>query len=68
MTISCTCGGMSTVKRSQAFERTIRRRRACHKCNARWTTIEITEAEYAKLNDLASAVQNLVQRTTGGQT
>ena len=37
-----------------------RRRRECKKCGHRWTTLEITHAEYLRLIEIAKAAKHLV--------
>lgn len=48
------CGGDSFTVESRQAGATMRRRRACKKCNWRWRTVEV---EINAMNDLAKTIQ-----------
>jgi hypothetical protein len=49
----CSCGGGSTVIDSRSLTDGRRRRHRCKVCDTRFTTYEITAAEYDRLQSLA---------------
>lgn len=49
------CGAGSLVLESRAYKATLRRKRKCENCGARWTTLEIDEAEYHLLAEARHA-------------
>ena len=58
------CGGESFTVESRAIGNTMRRRRACKKCNWRWRTVEVC---IDALSDLAKAVRFIGEEKKRGR-
>ncbi len=48
-----------------SLDNTIRRRRACPKCNARWSTIELSADKYAHMMETQSKLRTFAEIALG---